>query len=432
MRSSTNSHSAAVQSLLTQVSSTSGSGSGSPLGTGGRQVPITPLSINTGAGNSPATTALPVLSLGRRATGGYNSTSSSSAVAHRDSFSSSIKKVASLDDDDFSSMDPNRVPEAGEVPQPLTNHRTGPAMSSVFNLPPPAERFSPAAGSSTSTQPGKLPSPTARELSAARLNGMVTEFGFKVKSSILREITGQKKNTSPFDARRYLPMLRPAPKHKEGKPTLILDIDETLVHSSFEPRPGLKYDYKFYVQQGNVGGDVFVAFRPGVHQFLQDVAPYFEVVTFTASVSVYANKVIEVLDPEGTIITDRLSREHCSEVNGNRVKDLSLLGRSLDRLVIIDNSPSAYLFQPRNAIPIESWFEDPRDSELIKLTPILIQLAQTLAGQQTPEKSASGATAGAGLSPSLNSSSSSSTSVYPYLDAYNAHLLTTSRSASLL
>jgi RNA polymerase II subunit A small phosphatase-like protein len=72
----------------------------------------------------------------------------------------------------------------------------------------------------------------------------------------------------------------------------------------------------------------------------------------------------------------RLFREHCSFTNGAYVKDLSLLGRDLHRVIIADNSPVAYLFQPRNAIPVVSWFDDPRDNELKDMIPWLHRLAE--------------------------------------------------------
>ena len=82
------------------------------------------------------------------------------------------------------------------------------------------------------------------------------------------------------------------------------------------------------------------------------------------------------IDPKGDVVPLRLFRDHCSTVNGSYVKDLSLLGRPLNQMAILDNSPVAYLFQPRNAIPILSWFDDPNDDELMKLLPMLHQLAQ--------------------------------------------------------
>ena len=72
----------------------------------------------------------------------------------------------------------------------------------------------------------------------------------------------------------------------------------------------------------------------------------------------------------------KLFREHCTFHNNTFVKDLSKLGRELKDIIIIDNSPSAYMFQPENALPITSWYEDQKDRELQKLIPILERLSQ--------------------------------------------------------
>ena len=58
------------------------------------------------------------------------------------------------------------------------------------------------------------------------------------------------------------------------------------------------------------------------------------------------------------------------------VKDLSELGRDLKDVLIIDNSPTAYLFQPDNALPISSWYEDKTDTCLCDYVPFLIALSK--------------------------------------------------------
>lgn len=54
---------------------------------------------------------------------------------------------------------------------------------------------------------------------------------------------------------------------------------------------------------------------------------------------------------------------------------MARLGRPLTDVIIIDNSPTSYLFQPENALPCTSWYDDMSDRELNELVPILEKLA---------------------------------------------------------
>lgn len=159
-----------------------------------------------------------------------------------------------------------------------------------------------------------------------------------------------------------------------SKPTLVLDLDETLVHCSADPRG--KWDVTFSVQFNGSLCQVYVRKRPHLEAFLEAVSSKFEVVLFTASQRVYAEKLLDILDPQGRYIHHRLYRESCLMVAGNLLKDLTILDRDLRRTVIVDNSPHAFGYQLDNGIPIESWYEDPHDVELLKLLPLLDQLHQ--------------------------------------------------------
>jgi len=47
------------------------------------------------------------------------------------------------------------------------------------------------------------------------------------------------------------------------------------------------------------------------------------------------------------------------------------LDAKLKNTIIVDNSPQSYLFQPENAIPIPTWFDDMEDTCLKDLLPVL-------------------------------------------------------------
>jgi len=168
--------------------------------------------------------------------------------------------------------------------------------------------------------------------------------------------------------------LLPPQSHEHiGKKTLVLDLDETLVHSSFKPIPNP--DFIIPVEIEDQVHKVYVLKRPGVDKFMGDLGPYFEIVVFTASLSKYADPVLDLLDVH-KVVKYRLFREACSNYKGNYVKDLNKLGRELKNSIIIDNSPSSYLFHPENAVPVESWFDDETDTELDDLIPFLKDLSQ--------------------------------------------------------
>ncbi|KAI5475129.1 protein phosphatase [Pseudohyphozyma bogoriensis] len=166
------------------------------------------------------------------------------------------------------------------------------------------------------------------------------------------------------------------PKLEEGekKKCLVLDLDETLVHSSFK-QMAHQADYVVPVEIENQYHNVYVIKRPGVDAFLKAMGEIYEVVVFTASLSKYADPVLDQLDVHH-VVKHRLFRESCYNNKGSYVKDLSQLGREMADTIIIDNSPASYVFHPNNAVPISSWFNDPHDTELTDLVPFLADLEQ--------------------------------------------------------
>ncbi|XP_041374964.1 CTD small phosphatase-like protein [Gigantopelta aegis] len=175
--------------------------------------------------------------------------------------------------------------------------------------------------------------------------------------------TEENGNPKPME-RALLPPVR----HQEmDKKCVVIDLDETLVHSSFKPISNA--DFIVPVEIDGTVHQVYVLKRPYVDEFLQKMGELFECVLFTASLAKYADPVADLLDKWG-VFRCRLFRESCVFHRGNYVKDLSRLGRCLDQVVIVDNSPASYIFHPDNAVPVSSWFDDMSDKELLELLPL--------------------------------------------------------------
>ncbi|KDR16246.1 carboxy-terminal domain RNA polymerase II polypeptide A small phosphatase 1 [Zootermopsis nevadensis] len=175
---------------------------------------------------------------------------------------------------------------------------------------------------------------------------------------------------SPGSPRFLLPSVR----HQDFlKKCMVIDLDETLVHSSFKPISNA--DFVVPVEIDGTVHQVYVLKRPYVDEFLQRMGELYECVLFTASLAKYADPVADLLDRWG-VFRSRLFRESCVFHRGNYVKDLNRLGRDLQKVIIVDNSPASYIFHPDNAVPVASWFDDMTDSELLDLIPFFEKLSK--------------------------------------------------------
>lgn len=152
------------------------------------------------------------------------------------------------------------------------------------------------------------------------------------------------------------------------KKTLILDLDETLIHADFDERfANHDHTVHFEYQEEKVSVDIFV--RPGVDEFLKRLSKIFEIFVFTASKKEYADACIDIIDPERNIIKHRLYRDSCIPINNKTyVKDLRIfVNRKQENLILVDNSFYSFANQPRNGVLINSYYNDEDDKELLNL-----------------------------------------------------------------
>ncbi|KAI9835825.1 MAG: Nuclear envelope morphology protein 1 [Sclerophora amabilis] len=165
--------------------------------------------------------------------------------------------------------------------------------------------------------------------------------------------------------------------------TLILDLDETLIHSLAKGgrmSTGHMVEVKLNAPVGFGGGVAiapqhpilyYVHKRPYCDDFLRKVSKWYNLVIFTASVQEYADPVIDWLEQDRKYFSGRYYRQHCTFRGGNYIKDISSVEPDLSKVMIVDNSPSSYVFHEDNALPIEGWISDPTDYDLLHLVPIL-------------------------------------------------------------
>uniref|UniRef100_A0A1B6CCV0 CTD nuclear envelope phosphatase 1 homolog n=1 Tax=Clastoptera arizonana TaxID=38151 RepID=A0A1B6CCV0_9HEMI len=164
---------------------------------------------------------------------------------------------------------------------------------------------------------------------------------------------------------------------------LVLDLDETLIHSHHEGitrqtvKAGTPPDFVLKVTIDRHPVRFFVHKRPHVDFFLDIVSKWYELVVFTASMEIYGAAVADRLDNNRGILKRRYYRQHCTPDLGSYTKDLSAISPDLANIFILDNSPGAYRSYPDNAIPIKSWFSDPMDTALLNLLPVLDALRFT-------------------------------------------------------
>lgn len=158
------------------------------------------------------------------------------------------------------------------------------------------------------------------------------------------------------------------------KKTLILDLDETLVHCNETLDQPCDTHIDFQIESKDPI-KTSINIRPFAAEFLAKISELYEVILFTASRGVYASAVIQKLDPEGKYISKCLFRESCIYKNKIFVKDLRIFrNRDPKDIVVVDNSSYSFLHNATNGVPIIPFYDDKSDSELNSLCTFLTSL----------------------------------------------------------
>mmetsp|Transcript_22581 Transcript_22581/g.31453 ORF Transcript_22581/g.31453 Transcript_22581/m.31453 type:complete len:341 (+) Transcript_22581:109-1131(+) len=143
--------------------------------------------------------------------------------------------------------------------------------------------------------------------------------------------------------------------------TLVLDLDDTLVHSDWTRERGWR-TFK----------------RPGVDIFLQHMSQRFEIVVYSDQLQSYVDPIIERLDDGRGNIHHRLYRDATQYKDGEHLRDFTKLNRPITHIIYLSANPKSYGLQPSNALPISKWSpsEAPKDRSLLDLMPFLEAIAR--------------------------------------------------------
>ena len=169
---------------------------------------------------------------------------------------------------------------------------------------------------------------------------------------------------------------------KKKNKILVLDLDETLIHSFLEPieNPDIILNVNIYDDINNKEyNTVYVRKRPGLDVFINQLNQYYKIYVFSSSPKDYVFNIIKHIDKK-KVISKFFSKNDCLTVpDGEQyhiyIKDLTIIGKDLSNIILLDDNITSFSLQEENGIPIKSWYGDTNDIELYKLIPLLQKLS---------------------------------------------------------
>lgn len=151
---------------------------------------------------------------------------------------------------------------------------------------------------------------------------------------------------------------------------LILDLDDTLIHARDKPLPDRSPDFRvdpYYVYK-----------RPGFDSFLETAVKHFDLAVWTSSSPNYAQSIVAKLFGQPNFLKFVWTGDKCvwsfspDDYNRVPIKDLrkvvrSRFAKSLDRILIIDDSPAKLRRNYGNLLQIKPFFGGLDDDELSRI-----------------------------------------------------------------
>ena len=116
--------------------------------------------------------------------------------------------------------------------------------------------------------------------------------------------------------------------------------------------------------------------RPWMTEFLEQVGMYYELIAFTEDKQKYGDLIIDIIDAKKIYFEHRFYRQHTVLIGNYFKKDISRIGRPMDKIIIVDDVPQNIISQKENEINIKPfWGDNFSDCILKELSNILIKIA---------------------------------------------------------
>lgn len=160
---------------------------------------------------------------------------------------------------------------------------------------------------------------------------------------------------------------------------LVIDLDSTLIYAS-ETEIHKTFDYKVF--------QFFVYLRPFFFQFLKSVSGCFSLALWSAGSDKYVQNIFEKVFPQEICFDFIWARSRCdfegyseeflseNDLYSKNLNVLKRFGYDMERVLILDDSPSICLKNKKNSIHIQPFLGSDADKELFYLNKYLLKISK--------------------------------------------------------
>ena len=118
-----------------------------------------------------------------------------------------------------------------------------------------------------------------------------------------------------------------------------------------------------------------IVLRNGLFSFLSSIKPFYEIISFSIETKDFCDSIINMIEQDKKYFEYNFYKEHCVLYNNNFVKDISLIGRDISKIIIVDNDEKCFGLNKENGIKIKTFNEEnSNDNKLFELKKILKDL----------------------------------------------------------